>query len=308
MRAIWSKKTVPKWWLPLIGSTAAAAIVTTIVIIGESNDSRPPRGWQTPCEPLSEGSQTVHLAGTGVWLPLARAFEAAFEADHPEIDIVVHQSIGSRGGRSAVSDGRIDIGLSSSSSDVPRTLECCEVIEIARSAVVFAVNPTVRENSVTFSGVVEIFTGRRSQWSDGQTIVPLLREQGDSSTEIASVVIPDFRQAMSDARRHGRSPTYLTDAEMGHALEETPGAIGLYDLGALLFEGSRLRYLTLNGVEPNRETISDGSYPLSRGLVMYLRQDLHPEAQAFVDFVRSEAGRTVLQRGDVYLPLMDDEP
>jgi phosphate transport system substrate-binding protein len=298
-----SKNRAPRWWFPLAGSTIAALFVTVALIIGELFGPRPPQGQEHSLEPLSADGRSVHLAGTGTWLPLARALEDAFETEHPEIDVVVHQSIGSRGGRRAVSDGRIDIGLSASHRAAPRPLECCEAIEVARSAVVFAVNSTVRESSVTDEEVVEIFAGRRTRWSDGQTIVPLLRERGDTSTAVARREIPGFGVVADAALLEARWPTLLTDAEMGRALVETPGAIGLYDLGVISFESARLRVLAINGVEPNRQTLGSGQYPLSRSLVMYVRRDPRPAARAFIRFVRSERGQAVVRQGDVYLTL-----
>ena len=50
-------------------------------------------------------------------------------------------------------------------------------------------------------------------------------------------------------------------------------------------------------------SVRDGSYPLSRALVLYLRPDSGPDAHALVDFALSEAGQSLLQQqGFVPLP------
>ena len=46
-------------------------------------------------------------------------------------------------------------------------------------------------------------------------------------------------------------------------------------------------------VEPTRDTIADGSYPLSRTLYIYVNTDMaksKPELKAFVDYYLSDAG------------------
>lgn len=294
---------VTKWWLPLVGSTAALLVVVAVILIAEATGTRPPKGREQQVEPLGVSDGSIHLAGTGTWLPLARALAEAFVRQHPDQELVVHQSIGSSGGRRAAADGAVDIGLISHRRGHPRAPEGCVTVEVARAAVVFAVHPSVPIGRIARSEVIDIFLGRDASWPDGTTIVPLLRESGDSSTQVARRVIPGFAEAVADARVHGRWATLMNDADMGQALSSTPGAIGLYDLGAIGLEGRNIRPLVFDGNAPTVEALAEDRYPMTRTLSMLIGESPRPGVRAFIEFVTGEPGRGVIRDSGGYLPL-----
>ncbi len=303
MSSIWMITKVPRWWLPLLGAGCAATVVLLVLTLAEISGPRPPSAERPAITPLSQEDGAIHLAGMGTWLPLARALAAAYESTHPDVQVFVHESIGSGGGRRAVQDGVIDLGLISTRGGASPAVEGFETLPIARSAVVYAVHPSVSTRSLTSAEALAIFTGRRTTWSDGQTIVPLLRERGDSATRVAASHLDDLAEAIERARFEGRWPTLLTDSDMGRALLTTPGAIGLYDLGAIRLESPSIQPLVLDGVAPDLETLSNGHYPLTRTLVILVSERRRPEVGDFVNFVQSSEGGEVLRRDGAYLPL-----
>jgi len=290
----------------LVGAAAGTALLLFFIGLIELTGPRPPAGRQATVTPLSEADGAIHLAGTGSWLPLARALARAYETTHPDLPAVV-DSIGSGGGRRAISAGVIDVSLVSGPETEHRQLDCCEVIPIAIGAVVFVTHPSVKITGLDRRQVVRIFSGQMTTWPDGQAVVPLLREQGDSATEVAVRFFSDLGPAMNHARQRGRWPTLLTDAEMARALEATPGAVGLHDSGALRLAHPSLKVLALDGVTPEVESLADGRYPLRR--VFSLVVNHHPSAQVaeLVDFIRSPAGQEVIAASGGYLSLLPAE-
>jgi phosphate transport system substrate-binding protein len=47
---------------------------------------------------------------------------------------------------------------------------------------------------------------------------------------------------------------------------------------------------------PSQATVSDGSYPLARPVLLYSRTDCKPAATAFLEWLASDAGKKVLER------------
>jgi len=72
--------------------------------------------------------------------------------------------------------------------------------------------------------------------------------------------------------------------------------MGPSTLALLLSEKRTLKALALDGVAPSAQTIADGSYPLVKQLLIVTGPKTPPAAQAFVSFVRSGAGRELLQQ------------
>jgi phosphate transport system substrate-binding protein len=253
--------------------------------------------------PLGQGDGAVHLAGTGAWLPLARALADAFGRARPGPAVVVHESIGSRGGLRAVADGVIDIGLVAHDEETPPAVDGCVTVPVARAAVVFAVHPSVHATSITSDEAIAIFSGRMPRWPDGAVVVPLLRESGDSATRLAGAALPGFADAVGREWERGRWPTLLTDADMGRALASTPGSIGLYDLGSIFLEGLPVAPLALDGVAPSTEALAAGRWPLVRTLTMLVGPRPSARARAFVEFVGEAEGRAVIAGCGGYVPM-----
>jgi phosphate transport system substrate-binding protein len=291
-----------------MGALLSAMLVVVLIALAELTGTRPPEGRELEASPLSAHDGAVHLAGTGTWLPLARALVRAFQETSPGAPLVVHDSIGSGGGMRAVADGVIDVALVSSPEGELRRAPCCRVIPIAVGAVVFGVNSSVAIDGLDREQVVAIFEGRTTTWPDGSAIVPLLRERGDSATRVAVREIQDLGTAMELAWAHGRWPIFLTDADMARALEDTPGGIGLHDLGSLQLEHPRVHVLPFERLRPGIETLSDHSYPLRRTLALVLPNPPRDRVAQFVDFIRSERGREVLVQTNGYLSLAPERP
>ena len=75
----------------------------------------------------------------------------------------------------------------------------------------------------------------------------------------------------------------------------TPGAIGYVSLDVV--DGS-VRMLSLEGVEPSAENIRDGSYPLSRPLIMVTRGEINGQeemVQNWFAFLYSEEGQAIAE-------------
>lgn len=244
----------------------------------------------------------VELAGSGSNLPLTRRLVAAFAATRPDLVLVVHDSIGTTGGVRAVRDGAIDVGLSSRPLSEAELGDDLRVHPYARVAVVFAAHPDVGERRVDRAQVLAMYRGERRAWRDGRPLVVLQRERGDSSHRAVSEALPGFAEVNDEAWRAARFRVLYSDLAMQEALASTPGAVGVFDMGAIVSEDLPFIVLSVDGVAPTAERVASGAYPFVKELSFVTRGEPSPEVRALLEFVDSEGGRLVIEGGG-YLPV-----
>ncbi len=252
----------------------------------------------------SSSRYDLELAGSGSNLPLTRILLQSFAElqGYRKSKVKLYQSIGSTGGIQAVLDKNIDIGLI---SRVPREQEKdpkLTFLPYARVAVVVAVHPDVPEKNITKTALLAIYKGKQRHWSNGQRIVVLQRERGDSSHRAVSRVIPSFQKVNDDAYRLQQWRVLYQDSEMQRALMNTPGSIGLFNLGAILSQKLAINYLSIHGVRPSLQTLRLGSYPFHKEFSFVIAGRLRGIPRKFVQHVFSTTGKK-LMREHGYLPL-----
>jgi len=94
-----------------------------------------------------------------------------------------------------------------------------------------------------------------------------------------------------------RSGAWIDSGENDNAiigtLTKTPGAVGVFGYSFLDNSRDQVKAISIGGVQPSIATISDGSYPLSRSLFIYVKKsnlDVIPGLKAYVaDFISDAA-------------------
>lgn len=253
--------------------------------------------------PILRVDGVLRMAGAGSALPLARALVTGFVVKHPEAKIRVHESVGSTAGLRALQDGAVDLGLVSRSLRADELASGVRVVPYALDAVVFAANPSVPVDGVSYEEIVAIYAGKRLRWSDGSRVVVFQRPSNDASHIVAGKVVAGFAAADAQARRNVLWNVLFNTDSLQRMLVQAPGAVGLMDLGAAVSEGLPLKILTLEGVTPDETTVRDGSYPLRLELSFVSRtRSARGVETEFLRFVFSERGEQII-RDNGYIPL-----
>lgn len=240
-------------------------------------------------------STPLVFAGSGTNLAITQLLAEAFRQRHPELTIEVPASIGSAGGIRAAAEGAVALGLVSRPLKPQEQALGLAALPYARTAVVIGVHPTVAEDAITFADLINIYQGVKTRWRDGREIIVLTREPSDSSIEVLERSIPGFKEVFDESHKAKRWTILFKDQEMNQALATKPYAIGLSDLGAISAERLSIKALKVNGVLPTPDDIHSGRYPLVKTLSFVFRPDkIPPEAQAFIEFVRSPVEEQIL--------------
>lgn len=241
-------------------------------------------------------AQEVKIGGTGAALGTMQLLAQAYAKTQKDAKITVLPSMGSGGGIKAVLAGAIQIGVSSRPLSEAESKAGAAAVEYGFTPFVFATAATNKVTGITTQNLVDFYAGKVDEWPDGSKLRLVLRPVGDSDSETIKAISPAMRDAKSAAELRKGMVFTVTDQETASALEKVSGALGPSTLALLISEKRALKALALDGVVPNAQSIASGSYPLAKQLLLVTGPKTPPEAQAFVRFVQSSAGREVLQQ------------
>lgn len=256
------------------------------------------------CISLSQNAtaEPILLAGSGSNLPATRLLVKAFNRLHPEIYFETPTNIGSAGAIRAVADGAVAIGL------ISRPLLGDEknlglfVDTYARTAVVIGSHPLVKDDGITFNELNSIYRGNKTTWKDGQKIIVLNREPGESSIYVLEENVPGFREIYADSIKKKRWPIILKDEGMNNKIATVPYSIGFSDVGAITSQKLKINILKLNGIYPSAKNVLNNTYPLYKTLsFVYRPERLTPAMKTYLSFVCSPEGNKVLLKNG-YIP------
>jgi phosphate transport system substrate-binding protein len=251
----------------------------------------------------ASSQERIVLDGSSGMLPLARALATAYQQKSPDPQVEIGKGLGTGARLRALADNQIQIALASHGIE-PADVEKgnLKVIEVAKGAVVFAVNASIGLHDITEAQVCDIYSGRTRNWQalggPDTSIVVLTRPPTEVDPEVIRARIGCFKELkeVDTARVMARGP------DMAKALTDTPHAIGMTSMTVVQQSAGRVKALTLNGVAPTAENARSGRYLLTRDFLFVTKGQPAFPIRKFLDFVLSPDGdRVILANGAVPL-------
>lgn len=239
-------------------------------------------------------ADTIKVGGTGGALGAIRVLADSFKKQHPETEVMVLLGLSSGGARKAVPEGAVDIGVTSRAGKTPERVAGTVARQLGKAALVFATSNKNPSSNITTQELIEIYTGKKNTWSNGERLRLILRPESDSDTETIKAISPDMARAVRIALSRAGMVVAVTDQETADAIEQTPGAIGTASLPLIVVERRLMKALSLNGVTASAKHIADGSYPLFKTFYLLTKPEPGASVRRFIDFMASPAGRKVL--------------
>jgi phosphate transport system substrate-binding protein len=249
-----------------------------------------------------QAPETLIFAGCDANIPLTRLLARAFMQRRPEVSIQL-ATVGSTNGVALAAAGAVQIGL------VSRRLRPSEeglglvFRPYARTAVIIGADPDVPENTLAAPDLLSFYRGTKHRWASGREVALLTREEGDSSVVSLKESLPGFANAYAAGSHASHWTVLYSEPAMHEALLTFPFALGLSDLGTITIERLPIRALSIDGIAPTLENITNGRYPFVKTLGLVWHEDTLPDsARAFVEFVQSDDGTEILTSHG-YLPV-----
>ena len=203
---------------------------------------------------------------------------------------------GSGSGIQAVSEGRCDIGLASRSlKDDEKSSGLTETV-LAYDGIAVVVSPENPVSDLTIEQIADIYTGKITNWKDvggsDAEIVLIGREAGSGTR--------DGFESITGTEEECQYRQELTSTgDVIATVSQNPNAIGYASLSAVK---DTVKALSVGGVAPSEDTVTDGTYVIQRPFVLVTKDGvtLSPAAQAFLDYALSaDAAPIIAQAGAV---------
>ncbi len=261
-------------------------------------------------EKTSDASGELSFAGSSTLGPVVSAVTEEFKANYKtwkEYDdsladkpVVVNVSTGGSGaGIKAIQEKTADFGmLARDLKDSEKEIENLVVNKIGIDALTISVNP---ENPIcnlvddlSSEEIKKFFSGEYKKWSDfdpslpDEDIVVVARDLGGGAHQVFQKVIMGETPVREDV---------IQAPSMGALVQkviENKNAIGYASFGVSNQNAGKLFPIKVNGVAATEETILDGSYIISRPLIIVHDGELKGKAKAFMDYLKSDKGEGIL--------------
>ena len=222
------------------------------------------------------------------------ALKETFEAENTGVE-VTYTPTGSSAGITAVAEGRCDIGLSSRALKAEEEEQGLVATTLAYDGIAVIVNPENTVEDLTVEQIAAIYKGEITNWSEvggmDAEIVLVGREAGSGTRSGFEEIV-----GVEDLCQYRQELTSTGDVIT--AVSQNPGAIGYASLASVK---DTVKAIKVGGVAPSEETVKDETYAIQRPFVLVTKKGtaLTETAQAFFDFITSEAAREVITAAGV---------
>jgi len=264
----------------------------------------------TGCGRRQAGVNSIQIKGSDTMVNLGQAWAEAFMKENPAESIAVTGG-GSGTGIAALIAGTCEI------AELSRNLKEGEIaqarkngiepreITVALDGLAVVVHPQNPVSRLTMDQLAQIFTGTVTNWHDvggPDLAIVLLSREVNSGTHLYFKEHVLRRGRAEGKAEFAASALMLPSSQaIADEVAQNPGAIGYYGMG-YLSERQKAVAVAKNAsapfVLPTIGTVIDGTYPISRPLLMVTKGQPAGLTQRFLDFVLSPAGQRIVTRID----------
>ena len=238
----------------------------------------------------------ITFAGSTTVQPLADKLGAVFKQDHPGIVLDIAAG-GSVVGIKAVHDGTADIGMASRAL-APAEAQRIDQHQIALDVLAIVVHPANPVSNLSHEQLRAIYLGQITNWQElggpDRPIQVIVRDTNSGTRGAFDEIVLEKQTPQAPRLRSA-----FTAGDVAALVAADPQAIGYVGFGNL---ESSLKLITIDSVQPAKDTARSGAYKLVRPLLLLTGPLTQPLAQTYIDFVLSEAGQKLVEE-DGWIPV-----
>lgn len=222
--------------------------------------------------------------------------------EFPEENISIYVSAGgSSAGVKAVLEGTSDFGMLAREikDEEKEKLGDMEAFTLGMDALTISINPENPLNEIkdnlSSEEIKKIFSGEYRYWDDldksleHREIVVVIRDLGGGAHGVFQENIMGDTEVREDAIQAPSMGALVTK------LIENKDAIGYASFGMVNQNEGKITPLKVDDIEPTVENIVNGSYKISRPLIVVKKGSLSKEEKSFMDMVISEKGSEIIE-------------
>jgi len=266
-----------------------------------------------PAKAAPSGSATVIQAkGSDTLLQVAQALAEEYRKQHPELEVSVSGG-GTGTGFQALIEGTTDIADASRKITDEETQAAkakgIEPVEhlVGYDGIAVIVNKANPIKQITIDQLSDLFVGQTKDWKalGGTGEVVLVSRDSTSGTYAyfkENVVQKGDKKSTRDYA--ATAVMVPSNTQVRDQVAQTKTAIGYIGLGYLDTSVKAVPIVDKAGkaVLPSIATVRDNTYPISRPLFMYTKQDITPAIQAYLDWIVGPEGQKLVEK-EGFVPL-----
>lgn len=251
------------------------------------------------CFPDEALSAAITIAGNGPELHMVERLTRAFEQKHLGAVVEIRWDP-SFHPTHMVKSGEADLALA---GEPDPDLVATPIAWDGIAVVVDFTNP-VRE--ITSLQLAAIFSGVLSRWSDVggiDTRIELINRPSNQPIRGTFETLLEIIGKSPHSTHVSRSDQRAISSVAGNASAVTYASLGVA-LDAVTY-GVGVALLSVDQVEPAKQTVRDGRYRLRRPVLLLRKHASNPTAASFVDFAHSKEAKDIIE--EMFVPYTDPE-
>jgi phosphate transport system substrate-binding protein len=267
---------------------------------GQKNNDNGASSTASDSNAAADLTGSILATGSSALQPLVDQASKKFMDKNTGVSVQV-QAGGSGTGLTQVSEGQADIGNSDvfaeEKLDADKATELVDH-QVAVVGIAAVVNPEVTVDNLTKQQLIDIFTGKITNWKDvngNDQAIQIINRPSSSGTR---ATFEKYALSMKTEDLKG-SIQEDSSGTVKKLVGETPGAIGYL---ALSYLDESVKVVKYEGVEAIEDNVANGTYPVWAYEHMYTKGEPNAAVKAFLDYMISEE----VQNGDVvelgYIP------
>lgn len=258
-----------------------------------SSSTPAPTGPDTVATPTQT---SIKVGGSSSTLGLIKVLQTNYEAAIKNVKITPLEPGQSENIIDGIKQRVVDLGAISKTLKPEENDGSLESREVAHDALLVATHPSVTGvKNLTTEDIKGIYSGTITNW----------KQIGGNDAKIVLLDRPEDESAKRLLRKHylgtdlKSSPeavVFRKEGELVQAIQSTPDSIGTFSLAHAISDKLPVNRLSLNGIEPTRENVKTGNYPMVRTISIVWHKNPTEATQALIQYISSQPGINAMEQ------------
>lgn len=243
-----------------------------------------------PANVSTQPQTSIKVGGSSSALGLIKVLQSNYEATTKNVKITQLEPGQSENIIDGIKQRVVDLGAISKTLKPEENDGSLESREVVHDALLVATHPSVTGvKNLTTEDMKGIYSGSITNW----------KQLGGTDAKIVLLDRPEDESAKRLLRKHylgndlkssQEAVILRKEGELIQTIQSTPYSIGAFSLANAISHKLSVNRLSLNGVEPTRENVKAGKYPMVRTISIVWHKNSSEANQALVKYISSPPG------------------